>query len=135
MHKTGLTLASLAGLSLLLADAAAAAPPAAAPPAAAPPAPARPAASPADPVVKQALAHVARAVIQPMAARDKRHSRFSRAPSPPQERQARIPDATVRKDAAGAAFVAFTVDARYRGDRWAHDAMDGCVYLDRTSVV
>ena len=115
----------IACASLLLADHAVAAPPTDTPPSAQATAPAA-----TDPLARKVVALVDAGLLQPLAAREKRHSRFSRAPPPPRQRAARVPDAIRQRDATGAAFVAFTVDALYRGEEWQRDTMTGCAYVD-----
>jgi hypothetical protein len=115
----------IACASLLLADAAAAAPPMDTKAAAEAAAPAA-----SDPLARRVVALVDAGLLQPLAAREKRHSRFSRAPPPPRQRAARVPAAVRQHDATGAAFVAFAVDALYRGEAWQRDTMTGCAYVD-----
>ena len=81
---------------------------------------------------ESAASVVTRAFLEPLAKRDAERSRFSRAPSPPEERKARVTSAPVT-DATGAAFQAFAVDAR-RGDKWTKDVMTGCVYPSSGAV-
>ncbi|HKA87720.1 MAG TPA: hypothetical protein VKE22_08655 [Haliangiales bacterium] len=83
---------------------------------------------------------VERELVQPLAVKERDHSRFSRARLPAQERRVRILDRRARKDAAGNAFVAFAVDARHGvlaaedESGWRVDAIVGCVYVDRAEI-
>ena len=97
---------------------------------------------PAAPESKDAAALVQRALLQPLAAKERDQSRFSRARLPAQERRVRVLDGQPRKDAAGHAFFAFAVDARHgiypvRDDDaagWREATITGCVYLERGEV-
>jgi hypothetical protein len=91
---------------------------------------------------KAAEALVSRELIQPLAAKERNGSRFSRARLPPQERRVRLLDEQPRKDALGSTFVRFAVDARHgihaRADndesQWRRATITGCVYVDRSQV-
>jgi len=101
--------------------------------------------SPADaktPQAKSAQALVSRELIQPLAAKESKRSRFSRAALPAQARRVRILDEQPGKDAQGNAFVRFAVDARHGfrvpGDDdpsgWRLATIVGCVYPDHSQV-
>jgi hypothetical protein len=88
---------------------------------------------------KTALALVSSDLIEPLAVKEGSRSKFSRARLPAQERRVRILDDHARKDARGAEFVRFAVDARhgYQADdeaNWRKDAITGCVYLERSQI-
>src|SRR5262245_26559199 len=103
-------------------------PPGETPPTAPPVAPPR--ASPVETLVRHTL-------LEPLAAREDKQSRFSRARLPPQERRVRILDGHPRRDARGDSFVRFAVDARHgfaRDEAWTTDDITGCVYLARGDV-
>jgi hypothetical protein len=101
------------------------------------PAPAK--APPAD--AKAAEALVQRDLVQPLAARDREQSHFSRASLPPQERRVRVVDDQPQKDVHGAAFFTFAVEARHGlqpvagadASTW-RATVTGCVYVDRGEV-
>jgi len=84
----------------------------------------------ADP--KAAQARVQSALVEPLAAKERDQSRFSRARLPAQERRVRILDEKPRTDAQGGVFFTFAVDARHgvRADDagWKLAAVGGCVY-------
>jgi hypothetical protein len=94
------------------------------------------------PESKEAGALVQRALLQPLAAKERDQSRFSRARLPAQERRVRVLDQQPRKDAAGDAFFTFAVDARHglypvaEGDEasWRPGTITGCVYVERGEV-
>jgi hypothetical protein len=104
------------------------------------------AASDSPPAVKTAEARTAEALIsreliQPLAAKERSQSRFSRASLPPRDRRVRILDERASKDATGAAFVRFAIDARFGlrdtaddESRWNLATITGCVYLERSEV-
>jgi hypothetical protein len=83
-------------------------------------------------------------LLAPLATREQAQSRFSRGRLPPRVRRVRILDAQPRKDALGAAFVAFAVDERHgmsaltepleKEAGWTEGALTGCVYLDGGGV-
>jgi hypothetical protein len=102
-----------------------------------------PAASGASPDAKTAQAKAAEALvgrqlIQPLAAKENNRSRFSRASLPAQARRVRVLDE--HKDALGATFVRFAVDARHGfandddNSRWQLATITGCAYVDRSEV-
>jgi hypothetical protein len=71
-------------------------------------------------------------LVKPLTKREAERSRFSRAGPSPRERRVRVLDAAAAKDARGAEFRAFAVDARYKyvddDAPWHTDAIVGCVY-------
>jgi hypothetical protein len=78
-------------------------------------------------------------LIQPLAAKDRDQSKFSRARLPPSERRVRVLDEKPQQDSAGDTFFAFAVDARHGwGDdtdkNWNKAAITGCVYPSRGEV-
>jgi hypothetical protein len=78
-------------------------------------------------------------LIQPLAAKERDQSKFSRARLPPAERRVRLLDDKPQQDSAGEAFYAFAVDARHGwGDddeaNWSKNAITGCVYPGRGEV-
>jgi hypothetical protein len=79
-------------------------------------------------------------LIQPLAAKERDQSKFSRARLPPAERRVRVLDEKPQQDSAGDTFFAFAVDARHGwGDddgeaRWNKAAITGCVYPSRGEV-
>jgi hypothetical protein len=95
-----------------------------------PPEPATDAAREAAEVVVQ------KKLLQPLAMKEREHSKFSRARLPPQERRLRLQQAAT--DAAGATFYVFAVDDRHgfaeESDAWNTDVIVGCVYPERTEV-
>lgn len=94
------------------------------------------------PEAKAAVALVGSELMQPLARKESKVSKFSRARLPPEERRVRILDEQPRKDTEGNAFVRFAVDEShgfYTGanadeSRWQQDIITGCVYLDRSQV-
>jgi hypothetical protein len=91
----------------------------------------------------QATAVVEKQLVGPLADKEARRSRFSRAYIPPQARRVRVLDRERSKDGRGAEFVAFAIDersgllaARATDDsgRWRKDAIVGCVYPARDEV-
>jgi hypothetical protein len=96
----------------------------------------------ASPDAKTAEALVQRALLEPLAAKERDQSRFSRARLPAQERRVRILDDRPRKDALGGTFLRFEVDARHgirtpAGEdeaQWRPATITGCVYVDRDEV-
>jgi hypothetical protein len=94
----------------------------------------------ASPDAKFAEALVQRELLQPLAAKERDQSRFSRARLPAQERRVRVLDDRARKDALGGTFVRFAVDARHGFHAvddeasWNLATVAGCVYLDRGEV-
>ena len=85
---------------------------------------------------------VEKKLVQPLAEKEARRSRFSRAYIPPQARRVRVLDRELSTDGRGAAFVAFAVDERsgvlepLADDlgRWRKDAIVGCVYPARDEI-
>src|SRR5688572_22746106 len=81
-----------------------------------------------------AEARIRRELVEPLAAKERDQSRFSRARMPAQERRVRILDAQPRLDAQGRAFQAFAIDARHgvrelvEEQAWRPAAISGCVY-------
>jgi hypothetical protein len=87
-------------------------------------------------VQKAAQTLVERGLLQPLAAKEKQRSRYSRVALSPWERRVRVLDAGPQTDRDGATFMAFAVDAR-RGladSTWREDALGGCVYLESGRV-
>jgi hypothetical protein len=88
---------------------------------------------------KSAVALVTDQVVQPLVAKERDQSKFSRARLPPSERRVRVLDEKPQQDSAGETFVTFAIDAR-RG--WANDddaawtkaAITGCAYPSRGEV-
>jgi hypothetical protein len=68
-------------------------------------------------------------VIQELAKKDSKRSKFSRSRPPPAERRARILASTPSYDQGGLAFAPYAVDARW-GDEWQNGDVVGCVYKD-----
>jgi len=90
-----------------------------------------------------ATAVVEKQLVKPLAEKEARRNRFSRAYIPPQARRVRVLDGERSTDGRGAEFVAFAVDersgilARKAADdsgRWREDAIVGCVYPARDEV-
>jgi hypothetical protein len=79
-------------------------------------------------------------LIQPLVAKEREQSKFSRARLPPSERRVRMLDDKEQQDSAGDGFFTFAVDARRgwsddNGDaKWTKAAITGCVYLARGEV-
>jgi hypothetical protein len=97
------------------------------------------------PVNPAAEAVVHKTLIKPLAVKEERQSRFSRARLPAAERKVRILSAELSKDSQGAAFVRFEVDVRHGyadvdddGNelprKWRTAAITGCVYPERGEV-
>lgn len=78
------------------------------------------------PVEQWARARVQKGLVEPLAEKQSKDSRFSRARQPPSERRIRIVQASVSHDKQGRAFVPFAVDMRYDSE-W-RDDITGCVY-------
>lgn len=80
---------------------------------------------------KEAEARVKSGLIDPLAAKEREQSKFSRARLPAQERRVRL-DETPHTDANGAVFYTFAVDARHgiraEGEGWRLAAVTGCAY-------
>ena len=102
---------------------------------AAPPSPAKP--------MADATAVVEKQLVKPLAEKEAKRNRFSRAYIPPQARRVRVLDPSRSIDGRGAEFVAFAVDERSRAfvpraaddsGRWRDDAIVGCVYPARDEV-
>ena len=84
-----------------------------------------------------AEARIKSELVEPLAAKERDQSRFSRARMPAQERRVRVLDEKPRIDAQGAAFYTFAIDARHgvRGlsdedNAWKLSAISGCAYVD-----
>lgn len=86
---------------------------------------------------------VEKALVKPLAEKEARRSRFTRAYIPPQARRVRVLDREPSTDGRGAAFVAFAVDERSGvlepraaddAGRWRKDAIIGCVYPARDEI-
>lgn len=78
-------------------------------------------------------------LIQPLAAKERKQSRFSRARLPPSERRVRMANAKPQRDSNGEAFVTFAVDSRGGWDDssdapWQTATISGCVYPGRGAV-
>ncbi|HEY5947296.1 MAG TPA: hypothetical protein VIV40_17450 [Kofleriaceae bacterium] len=79
-------------------------------------------------------------MIQPLAAKDRDQSKFSRARLPPAERRVRMLDEDKQQDNAGKVFFAFAVDTRHGWSKdddeanWTKAAITGCVYPDDGEV-
>jgi zona occludens toxin (predicted ATPase) len=90
--------------------------------------------TPAAPDAKAAAAVVQKALVQPLAAKEREQSKFSRASLPAQERRVRVLDEQPKTDAKGGVFYSFAIDARHgiRTDDsgWRTAAISGCVYAD-----
>jgi len=91
----------------------------------------------------QAATVVEKQLVKPLAEKEARRNRFSRAYIPPQARRVRLPDGQRSTDGRGAEFLAFAVDERSgkfvprAGDdsaHWRQDAIVGCVYPAREEV-
>ena len=81
--------------------------------------------------------------MKPLAEKEARRNRFSRAYVPPQARRVRVLDGERATDGRGAQFVAFAVDERSGrlasraaddAASWRKDAIVGCVYPARDEV-
>ena len=73
------------------------------------------------------------ALVEPLAAKERDQSRFSRARMPAQERRVRVLDEKPRTDAQGGTFHAFVIDARHgvvEEAAWRLATISGCVYSD-----
>lgn len=99
---------------------------------------AEPSASEETPAVrdpKAAEAQVKHALLEPLAAKEDKQGRFSRARMPAQERRVRILDESPGTDADGGAFYRFAVDARQglrkakSDEGWRSATITGCVYV------
>jgi hypothetical protein len=78
-------------------------------------------------------AAVQRQFLAPFAKWQEERGKFSRADMPPSELRVRALGAPLR-DAAGAEFVAFAVDARDVDGKWNEADMTGCVYVASSAV-
>jgi len=90
-----------------------------------------------------ATAVVEKQLVKPLADKEARRNRLSRAYIPPQARQVRVLDGARSTDGRGAEFVAFAVDERSGrfplkaaddASHWRKDAIVGCVYPARDEV-
>ena len=83
--------------------------------------------TPSAAMTKTTKAKLTAAVLKPLKAKERRRSRFSRAPMPPSERRVRVISQSV--DDAGKTFVTFAVDSRYgKNDDWNEGTIEGCRY-------
>lgn len=91
----------------------------------------------------KAAAVVETKLVKPLADKEARRNRFSRAYIPPQDRRVRVLDHEQSTDSRGAEFVAFAIDehsggfARKAADAsrlWRKDTIVGCVYPARDEV-
>ncbi len=77
------------------------------------------------------------ALVEPLAAKEDRQSKFSRARMPPQERRVRIGEKPAT-DAEGRIFYTFSIDARHGflddDAGWRLSAHTGCVYPEDRQV-
>ena len=94
-------------------------------------------------VEAKAAAVVEKQLIEPLAEKEARRSRFSRAEMPPLARRVRVLDRERSTDGRGAEFVGFAIDvssgvfARRAADDshgWRKDAIVGCVYPARDEI-
>ncbi len=94
-------------------------------------------------VEARAAAVVEKQLVEPLAAKEARRSRFSRAAMPPLARRVRVLDRERSTDGRGAEFVSFAIDvssgmfARRAADDshgWRKDAIVGCVYPARDEI-
>ena len=89
---------------------------------------------------KTAVALVTDQVVQPLAAKDDKQSKFSRARLPPSERRVRVLDEQPQQDSTGETFVTFAIDTRHgwggeKGESaWTKAAITGCAYPSRGEV-
>ncbi len=75
-------------------------------------------------------------LVAPLAKREGKRSKFSRAAPPPVVRRVRVEE-TLLADVHGDRFVRFSIDKRYVGadeDDWNEDSVVGCVYPDQRKV-
>lgn len=81
---------------------------------------------------------VTQQLIQPLVAKERARSKFTRARPAPSERRVRLLDTKPQQDSAGDAFLTFAVDARHSWaddeSSWTKAAITGCVYPDRGEV-
>ena len=79
-------------------------------------------------------------LVQPLAAKEREQSKFSRARLPAAERRVRMLDDKEQQDSAGDSFFAFAIDARHGWSdddseaKWTKNAITGCVYLAKGEV-
>lgn len=94
-------------------------------------------------VEAKAAAVVEKQLVGPLAVKEGRRSRFSRAAMPPLARRVRVLDRERSTDSRGAEFVGFAIDvssgvfARRAADDsfgWRKDAIVGCVYPARDEI-
>lgn len=87
---------------------------------------------------KTAETLVVRDMVEPLATQERKRSKFSRGSMPAQARRVRILDDQPHKDAAGAGFLRFAIDARhgYVGSKapWRLATITGCVYPDSNRI-
>lgn len=109
----------------------------------------------ATPSEDDAKTAVQKSLIKPLAAKEARNSRFSRAYMPPQARRIRVLDEKALTDSKGAAFMSFAVDSKsgFAGldeldddaaadadkaakaeKAWRKDVITGCVYPESGEV-
>ena len=109
----------------------------------APAALAEPSATEDAPAVRDARgaeSQVRHALLEPLAAKEDKQGRFSRARMPAQERRVRILDEKPGTDRDGGAFYRFAVDARHgvrpveSDEGWRTATITGCVYVDSGAV-
>jgi hypothetical protein len=86
------------------------------------------------PDAQAAEARVKSGLLEPLAAKEREQSKFSRARLPAQERRVRV-DQTPQIDARGAVFYTFAVDARHGIRRkddegWKMATVTGCAYAN-----
>jgi hypothetical protein len=104
--------------------------------------PEKQAAAPPAPADAKAAAVVEKQLVKPLADKEAKRSRFSRAYIPPLARRVRVLDGERSTDGRGGEFVAFAVDEHSgrlvaRDDdssHWRKDAIVGCVYPARDEV-
>jgi hypothetical protein len=102
----------------------------------------RASATPPDQPTAEAQAVVEKQLVKPLADKEAKRSRFTRAYIPPQARRVRVLESERSTDARGAEFVAFAVDERSGrlapraadDADWRKDAIVGCVYPTRDEV-
>jgi hypothetical protein len=90
---------------------------------------------------KSAVALVTERLVQPLVAKERDQSKFSRARLPPSERRVRVLDEKPQNDSAGESFVTFAIDARHGWgndekdeESWSKAVITGCVYPSRGDV-
>src|SRR6185503_7514066 len=84
-------------------------------------------------------------LLEPLAAKEERQSRFSRAILPPRARRTHVVERQAQKDSKGRSFVTFGVDvllgwsSSNQGQApegaWRPNAITGCVYPDTDEVL